>query len=401
MKLQIEGNRLLDEMLNSDKRFYLHIGGSRSGKTYSILQYIIIYCFKNKDKTITIARKTFPSLRLGAYREFIQLLKDLDVYKEESHNKTNNFYNLNSNTIQFISIDQSQKLRGLKHDLVFIDEVNEVTKEEADQLFMRTEDKIIMAENPSDALHWSLKLKSDADALYLHSTYIDNPFLPQAIVSQIESYKETDEDLWSVFGLGLPAKNNELVYTNYEYWHSEDELFEIDEKGDKHPKYEDVVIGCDWGYQHPSAIIKLWIDSNYRRVWVKELIHESYLTTEDLITKMKTFNIEELKLFGDSAEPKTIESIRRAGFDIESSMKEVREGIDCVKSYKLFIHSESIKLQEELRRYKWKIKNEMRTDEPVKLFDDGLCAIRYALYTWTNRNSRRNSYDFDIDWIDL
>jgi phage terminase large subunit len=401
MKLQIEGNRLLDEMLNSDKRFFLHIGGSRSGKTYSILQYIIIYCFKNKDKTITIARKTFPSLRLGAYREFIQLLKDLDVYKEESHNKTNNFYNLNSNTIQFISIDQSQKLRGLKHDLVFIDEVNEVSKEEADQLFMRTEDKIIMAENPSDALHWSLKLKSDVDALYLHSTYIDNPFLPQAIVSQIESYKETDEDLWNVFGLGLPAKNNELVYTNYEYWHSEDELFEIDEKGDKHPKYEDVVIGCDWGYQHPSAIIKLWIDSNYRRVWVKELIHESYLTTEDLITKMKTFNIEELKLFGDSAEPKTIESIRRAGFDIESSMKEVREGIDCVKSYKLFIHSESIKLQEELRRYKWKIKNEMRTDEPVKLFDDGLCAIRYALYTWTNRNSRRNSYDFDIDWIDL
>lgn len=401
MKLQIEGNRLLDEMLNSDKRFYLHIGGSRSGKTYSILQYIIIYCFKNKDKTITIARKTFPSLRLGAYREFIQLLKELDVYKEESHNKTNNFYNLNSNTIQFISIDQSQKLRGLKHDLVFIDEVNEVTKEEADQLFMRTGEKIIMAENPSDALHWSLKLKSDTDALYLHSTYVDNPFLPQAIISQIESYRETDEDLWNVFGLGLPAKNNELVYTNYEYWHSEDELFEIDEKGDKHPKYEDVVIGCDWGYQHPSAIIKLWIDSNYRRVWVKELIHESYLTTEDLITKMKTFNIEELKLFGDSAEPKTIESIRRAGFDIESSMKEVREGIDCVKSYKLFIHSESIKLQEELRRYKWKIKNEMRTDEPVKLFDDGLCAVRYALYTWTNRNSRRNSYDFDIDWIDL
>ncbi len=401
MKLQIEGNRLLDEMLNSDKRFNLHVGGSRSGKTYSILQYIIIYCFKNKEKTITIARKTFPSLRLGAYREFIQLLKDLEIYKEESHNKTNNFYTLNSNLIQFISIDQSQKLRGLKHDLVFIDEVNEVTKEEADQLFMRTNDKVILAQNPSDALHWSLRLQANEDCLYLHSTYVDNPFLPQAIINQIESYKDTDEDLWSIFGLGLPAKNSELVYSNYDYWHSDDDLYEIDEKGDKHPKYEAVVVGCDWGYQHPSAIIKLWIDSNYRRVWVKELIHESYLTTEDLITKMKTLNIEDLKLFGDSAEPKTIESIRRAGFDIESSMKEVREGIDCVKSYKLFIHSDSIKLQEELRKYKWKVKNEMRTDEPVKLFDDGLCAIRYALYTWTNKNSRRNAYDFDIDWIDL
>jgi phage terminase large subunit len=401
MKLQIQGNRLLDDMLNSNHRFTLHVGGSRSGKTYSILQYIIIYCFKNKDKTITIARKTFPSLRLGAYREFIQLLKDLDVYKEENHNKTNNFYNLNGNTIQFISIDQSMKLRGLKHDLVFIDEVNEVTKEEADQLFMRTNDKIILAQNPSDALHWSLKLKSHEDSLYLHSTYVDNPFLPQAIINQIESYKETDEDMWNVFGLGLPAKNNELVYTQYDFWHSEDDLYNIDENGDKHPKFEDVVIGCDWGYQHPSAIVKLYIDSNYRRVWVQELIHESYLTTEDLITKMKSHNIEEIKMFGDSAEPKTIESIRRAGFDIESSMKEVREGIDCVKSYKLFIHSSSIKLQEELRKYKWKIRNEMRTDEPVKLFDDGLSAMRYALYTWVNRNSRRKAYDFDVDWIDL
>ena len=109
MKLQIEGNRLLDEMLQSNHRFTLHVGGSRSGKTYSILQYIIIYCFKNKDKTVTIARKTFPSLRLGAYREFVQLLKELDIYKEENHNKTNNFYNLNNNTIQFISIDQSMK----------------------------------------------------------------------------------------------------------------------------------------------------------------------------------------------------------------------------------------------------------------------------------------------------
>ena len=401
MKLQIEGNRLLDEMLQSEKRFILHVGGSRSGKTYSILQYIIIYCFKNKDKTVTIARKTFPSLRLGAYREFIQLLKDLEIYKEDNHNKTNNFYNLNGNTIQFISIDQSMKLRGLKHDLVFIDEVNEVTKEEADQLFMRTNDKIILAQNPSDALHWSLKLQSHEDSLYLHSTYVDNPFLAQAIVNQIESYKETDEDMWNVFGLGLPAKNNELVYTTYDFWHSDDDLYNIDENGDKHPKYEDVVIGCDWGYQHPSAIIKLWVDSNYRRVWVKELIHESYLTTEDLITKMKGLNIEEIKMFGDSAEPKTIESVRRAGFDIESSMKEVREGIDCVKSYKLFIHSSSIKLQEELRKYKWKIRNEIRTDEPVKLFDDGLSAMRYALYTWTNRNSRRKAYDFDVDWLDL
>lgn len=402
MKLEIKANRLLDAMLQTDKRFVLHIGGSRSGKTYSILQFILVYCLKNQDKTISIARKTFPALRLGAYREFIQMLKDYNIYKVESHNKTNNYYNLNNNTIQFISIDQSQKLRGLKHDLVFIDEVNELTKEEADQIFLRTTDKIIMAQNPSDALHWSLQLQASDNCLYLHSTYKDNPFLEKEIVNQIESYKGVDEDLWNVFGLGLPAKNNELVYNTWQYWHSENELYEVDDKGDMYPKFEEVIYGADWGWNHPTAIVRVYIDTNYKRLWLEQIIHESYLTTDDLIVKMNSLNIDKnKKMYGDSAEPKTIESIKRAGYDIVSSLKEVKEGIDCIKSYTLFVHQNSTKIHEELRKYKWKVKNEMKTDEPIKLFDDALCALRYAVYTYTFKTGRSRAYDFDIDWIDL
>jgi len=400
-KLTIKGSRILDKMLASEERFILNVGGSRSSKTYSILQYIVIYCLRNKDKIITIARKTFPSLRLGAYRDFIDILKRYRIYKTENHNKTNNIYSLNGNTIQFISIDQSIKLRGLKHDLVFIDEVNEIEKEEADQIFMRTSEKILMAQNPSNALHWSLHLKERPECLYIHSTYKDNPFLDKEIIKQIETYKDTDEDMWNVYGLGLPAKNNELVYSQYEFWSSDDDLYETDETGQKHPKFQEIIVGCDWGFVHPSAVVKIWIDSNYKRIWIKELIHESYLTTEDLIIKMKDCQISDLKIYGDSAEPKTIEAVRRAGFDISNSNKEVREGIDCVKSYKMFVNTSSVKIIEELRRYKWKFKGGLKTDEPVKLFDDGLCAVRYALYTWTWKTKRSLDYDFDIDFLDL
>jgi phage terminase large subunit len=385
-KLNIEGTKLLKEMLATDKRFILHVGGSRSGKTFSILQYILIYCLKNNNKVITIARKTFPSLRLGAYREFIEMLKMYDIYRQDNHNKTNNIYTLNDNTIQFISIDQSQKLRGLKHDLVFIDECNEVSKEEADQMFMRTNDKIILAQNPSNALHWSLKLQSSDDCLYLHSTYAQNSFLSKAIVNQIESYKETDWDQWLVFGLGLPSKNNELVYNHQEFYSDED-LYVRDEEGKRHPQYEDIIYGLDFGFNHPTALIKIYINTNYKKIWCEEIIHESYLTTDDLIAKMKQFGING-RIFCDSAEPKTIESIKRAGFDATSSMKEVIEGINMVKSFKLYIHRNSLKLQEELRRYKWKMKDEMKTDEPIRLFDDGLCAIRYALFTYVHKDSQ-------------
>jgi phage terminase large subunit len=386
-------------MLQTDKRFISHIGGSRSGKTFSILQYILIYCLRNKDKVITIARKTFPALRLGAYREFVEILKLYNMYKTENHNKTNNFYTLNDNTIQFISLDQAQKLRGLKHDLVFIDEVNEVSKDEADQLFMRTTDKIIFAQNPSDALHWSIRYQSDPDCLYLHSTYIDNPFIPQAIINQIESYKETDWDQWLVFGLGQPSKNNELVY-NHQQFYSDEDLYYTDEEGKTHPLFEEIIYGLDFGWNHPTALIKIHIDSDKKRIWCKELIHESFLTTDDLIVRMKEFNIGDASIFCDSAEPKTIESIRRAGFDAKQSMKEVIEGINMVKSFKFFIHHSSVKTQDELRRYKWKMKGEFKTDEPIKLFDDGLCAIRYATFTWMMKDSRSKAYDFDIDIID-
>ena len=399
MKLEIEGNRILDEMLASNHRFILNVGGSRSGKTYAILQYILIYCLRNKDKIITIARKTFPSLRLGAYREFVEMLKTYAIYKEENHNKTNNFYNLNGNTVQFISLDQAIKLRGLRHDLVFIDEVNEIDKDEADQLFMRTGEKILMAQNPSDALHWSLKLKANEDCLYLHSTYVDNPFLPQAIVNQIESYKLTDEDLWQIYGLGLPAKNNELVY-NHQQFFTEEDLTITDSDNNQHNLFDDIIWGLDFGYNHPTALVKIWVNVNKRIIWCKEIIHQSYLTTNDLITLMKDLDITG-RVYCDSAEPKTIEEIKRAGFDAVNSMKEVKEGIDCIKGLNFFIHRESVKTLEELRRYKWKMKGDIKTDEPIKLFDDALCAIRYATFTYLTKTNRANQYDFDMEWIDL
>jgi phage terminase large subunit len=399
MKLEIEGNRILDEMLASNHRFILNVGGSRSGKTYAILQYILIYCLRNKDKIITIARKTFPSLRLGAYREFVEMLKTYGIYKEENHNKTNNFYNLNGNTVQFISLDQAIKLRGLKHDLVFIDEVNEIDKDEADQLFMRTGEKILMAQNPSDALHWSLKLKANEDCLYLHSTYVDNPFLPQAIVNQIESYKLTDEDLWQIYGLGLPAKNNELVY-NHQQFFTEEDLTITDSDNNQHNLFDEIIWGLDFGYNHPTALVKIWVNVNKRIIWCKEIIHQSYLTTNDLITLMKDLDITG-RVYCDSAEPKTIEEIKRAGFDAVNSMKEVKEGIDCIKGLNFFIHRESVKTLEELRRYKWKMKGDIKTDEPIRLFDDALCAIRYATFTYLTKTNRANQYDFYMEWIDL
>lgn len=397
MRLKINGSYNLDQLLKSNKRFVSMVGGSRSGKTYAVLQFIIIYCLKNTDKTITISRKTFPALRAGAMREFLSLLKEYEIYKVDDHNKTSNTYTLHNNLIQFLSIDQADKLKGIKHSLVFIDEVTELSKEEFDQLAMRTEDKIIMTQNPSDALHFSMTYQDNPDCDYIHSTYRDNPFLEKGIINQIESYKETDIDMWLVYGEGKPAKNNELVYT-HQRTYDDEALYTKDADNKTIPIYEDFIYGLDFGFNHPTALIKVYF--NERSIWCEEIIHESYLTTSDLIQKMISLSVSKDKpIYCDSAEPKTIEEIKRAGYDAKLSLKEVTQGIDCIKSLHFNINSNSTKLLEECRRYKWRMKGEQKTDEPIRLFDDGLCAIRYAIYTHITKG--RNSYEFDYEIIDF
>ena len=116
----VETNVVFEHLLESDKRITVEQGGSRSGKTYNILHWIIFYyCGQHESNIITIARKTFPSLRASVMRDFIEILQRHEIYDEQHHNKTNHEYNLNGNLIEFVSLDQPQKIRGRKRDLLY------------------------------------------------------------------------------------------------------------------------------------------------------------------------------------------------------------------------------------------------------------------------------------------
>ncbi len=390
--LKITGSYNLDRLIKNHKRYHLMVGGSRSGKTFATLQWIVLYCFQHTGKTITICKKTFPSLRMGAYEGkggFIDLLKNhLNIYDESRHNKSNNSYQLNGNTIQFIAVDQSDKLRGVAHDIVLMDEINDFDKPDFDQIAMRTTDMIIMTQNPSNADHFSLVYKDHPDSTYTHSTYKDNPFLEQGLINQIESYKDTDADWWAIYGLGIPGnKNSDLIYTHHKIYTDKDDMYNVFD-GQRYPKYTDIIYGLDFGWNHPTALIKIYINTDKKQIWCEEAIYSSYMTTDDLIAKMRcdTDITPYVNIYCDSAEPKTIESLVRAGYNATKSNKEVLEGINCIKSCEFNVHYSSTNIQTELKRYKWKMKGEVREDEPVRLFDDGLCAIRYAVYTYLNKN---------------
>jgi len=390
---------VLEKLLKTNSRFVLSVGSSRSSKTYSMMQWIILECARRRGEGIyiSIVRAGFPSLRRTVYREFVDLLKELNLYNENSHNKSEHKINLFGNFIEFFSLNDSQKVRGAKRTHLYLNECNEINYEAAQQLFLRTTERVFMDQNPSDAWHWSFKMKVRTDVDYIHSTYLDNPFLTETTIKQIESYKEHDENLWRVYGLGLPGYAITTIYQNWSEWKDND-LISHSEDGEPQPVWDTFLYGLDVGYNHAMALVKVYIKDQNQ--WVEEVIYKSNLTSSDLIKLMKDLNIETDKdIWVDSAAPSMIEDLKRAGYMAKSADKSVKEGIDLIRSKKLYLHTNSVNLIDEIRKYQWKTKGEQIIYEPVKLYDDLMDAMRYAIWNYWRRTKRGEDYDFDIEFL--
>ena len=132
-------------------------------------------------------------------RDFFEILKKNNCYFEEFHNKSSSEYKLFGNLVEFISVDQPQKIRGRKRELLFCNEANSLDFETWQQLIFRTQEKIIIDYNPSDEYHWIYdRVIPREDSEFFKTTYKDNPFLDQTIVDEIERLRETDEQYWRI-----------------------------------------------------------------------------------------------------------------------------------------------------------------------------------------------------------
>jgi len=373
--LKIKTNKVFHSLQIATKKIIAHQGGTRSGKTYNILLWIILdYCQQNTNKTVTICRNTFPALRATVMRDFFEILKKHNIYSEQYHNKTNSEYNLCGNLIEFISLDQPQKVRGRKRDLLFCNEANELTYEQWNQLLFRTEGRIIIDFNPSDEYHFIYdKILTREDCDFFITTYKDNPFLEPTLVEEIERLKETDEQYWQIYGLGLRGISKATIFTFTEGKRPEDA--------------ELVGYGMDIGYSvDPSSLVEVY-KKDYT-LYCRELLYRTMMTTADIHKFLQEQNLQDY-LYIDSAEPRLIEELRRMGNKVRPTLKgqdSIRAGIDLLKRYKLVLDPDSNNLIREMRNYKWQ---EDRTgkllNKPVAANDHAIDSLRYATYNVLSR----------------
>ncbi len=353
-------------LTDKSTRFIVNQGGSRSSKTYSLCQVVILYCLQNPNKVVSIVRKTFPALRATVMRDFFEVMKEMDLYEQTRHNKTEHTYIFkNGSMVEFFSVDNEQKIRGRKRDVAWANEANELWYDDFLQLNMRTTGKMIFDYNPSDSDSYIYELP-DNEKVVIKSTFKDNPFLEDAIRKQIEDLKNKDMALYQIYALGEQAVSRENVFQPWE---------QVDKKPERFTQY---CYGLDFGYQHPTALVRVWYFED--ELYLEEVIYESYLTSQDLVERMNRIGIEKnVEIIADYARPEMIQELRLDGYYMLNADKSVEKGINAIRTSRVFVDSRAKNIIRENKNYKHKrINGDIRDKEVHKRHDDAMDAIRYA-----------------------
>ena len=371
MELNINTSKTYRD-IDKSRRICILQGGTRSSKSYSALQWILVRALTEPNIVISIVRKSFPSMRVSIMRDWQSILKELNIWDDNSWSATEHIYSFDNGTmVEFMSIDSSEKRKGSARDYLFVDECNELSREDWFQLFIRTRKKSIIAYNPSFGTNHYIfnEIQTHPEADLFISTFKDNPFLEKQLVEEIERLKEINPEYYKIYGLGLPGNNVGTIF-------SINIVDEIPEEA------EFVAFGMDYGFTvDPTTLVA--IAKLDRDIYIDELLYKKGMVTQDIIAELKSLNIERNEIWGDSAEPRLIEEIYRSGFNIKPVKKgkdSVRLGIDLMQQYRLNVTKRSLNTIKEFGEYIWMVdKNGNFENMPVDYSNHSIDAIRYVV----------------------
>lgn len=353
-------------------------GSSRSAKTTSIIIWLCVYAQSHDNIAISIVRETLPALKGSVLRDFIWAMRLLGLWDDRRFKKGDLIYEFdNGSFIEFFSCSDEQRLRGRKRHILFVNEANELSFLEWQQLQMRTTLFSIIDYNPSFTdEHWINQVNEEKNTFFFISTYKDNPFLEQKVIDEIESLQWKNPSLWRVYGLGLRAVIEGVVFENVEY---------IDDipRWAKKRRF----LGMDFGYaQDPTAIVEVCIYNN--ALYIDEICYQTKMLTSDIIDVLRDKISQEgykYKVISESADPRMVDEIYNGGIDIHPVQKfggSVDAGLNKMKEFKIYVTKRSVNLSREFKNYTYRRdKNGNWINQPIDAFNHGIDSIRYIILT--------------------
>lgn len=360
---------------NPDINIIVNEGGTRSGKTYSVLQLLALIANASAAPlVISVVTQTFPQLRQGAMRDFEKVINELPI--EYHENKSTHTWEIGCSIIEFFSADQYEKVLGSQRSVLFVNEANRLGYEVVRQLMVRTSGKKFFDYNPVSAFWMGEHILSRPDAVKIHSTYKDNAHLAAAQIAEIESHK-TDTNWWRVYGLGLEGRLEGLVYPDFDLV-------------DAMPEGCRIRYGIDFGFNDPAAVVRVGIKE--KDLYLEQICYKTGLVTEGISRELERAGVQKNKdrIIGDSEALVQIEELYRMGWNIHSCKKgpgSIVGGIQIMKGFNIHILKNSPDIQTEALNYMWeKDRNDKILEVPCDTFNHALDACRYAVRDLAERS---------------
>lgn len=372
---------------NQGKRTIINKGGTRSSKTFSILQLLVLIA-ESQNKLITIVSRTLPHLKGGIVRDLEKILIERGHNPGEIHRLSDKYFIIGNSKIEYFGADDLDRVHGPARDILYVNEANHIKYSVYNQLAVRTKEQIFIDYNPT-GLFWVDEegIINDETSEVIHSTYLDNiENLSQPQIDEILKAKEkADKGIpyyvywWKVYGLGETGHMIERRIIKY---------FDII---DSVPDYANKIpSGMDFGLSpDPTTLIDIYVHGENlyldERLYANNLINVN-LGSERLSIEEKLIEIghdKEHIIVADSAEKKSIIELRHKGFNVRSAIKypgSIKEGLKLLLSYNIIITNRSINLKKEFENYLYKIdRNDKIIPEPIDAHNHLIDPIRYVL----------------------
>lgn len=359
---------------DNNYRIVVEQGGTSAGKTIATLLILLDYALTHAGKVVSIVSDTFPNLRKGAMRDFLNICRETNVLEIATWNKAESVLTLpNGTIIEFFSTDMMGAL-GARRDVLYVNEANRISWATFSELEVRTREKIVIDFNPVAKFwaHTELIESNRADVAFVKTTYRDNEALDSTTITAIEMRKgDGTSNWWRVYGEGEVGS---LEGNVYEGWTRVDDI----------PENTRLVrYGLDFGFSNDeTALVAVYKLDDNALVLVEKLYRKGILGSE-YGEILKSQNIDpSVLIVADGARPEIIAEIKQAGFRCiaaDKSAGSVKRGIDRVQQRKIYYIGDN--LEREFLSYAWRKKKSTgeTLDEPQDGNDHLMDALRYAI----------------------
>jgi len=385
------------DAINEKKRIITNYGGSSSSKTISVLQLFRLLAESKADLYFLLIARSVPKLKTTLLKDFKNVVMKND-YDTKSFNKEDKIYTFPNNSVfKFANAYDEDTYKGVRSDFAMLDECNTYRNGLGvfNQIEIRCDRAVFPIFNPS-AKFWIIDVMKRADAISIHSTYKDNPYISDRIRKSLESRAKTDRNFYNVYALGKWGSLSGLIFNEVNDFKEINETSQIRWK-----KYKDLPgiefwhgIGLDFGGggdnsdkvngRSKTVMLSTYINKTLNEIYVKLHIYKGYIETEDVAKELDKFN--NIETLVDNARADKVTELQNKGYLIipakskEGKSNSVLSGYDILRQYKIFIQESDFQIHEEWSNHKWKEDNKGEITEVVEdKYKDVADALRYIV----------------------